>query len=76
MYEDELSDDAITEDEDFMEVINNVLHPRAPQNFRERPNHINIWNDTEFKARFRLEKDVLMFITEHISDEISSTTDR
>lgn len=64
------------DDEDFVELIDHVLHPRAPQTYRNRPNHFNNWNNKDFKARFRLEKEVVQFLIEHISDDISSATER
>ena len=66
----------LTDDEDFLELIDIVLHPRAQQIYRNRPNHFDIWNEKEFKSRFRLDKQVVRFVIEHISDEISSVTDR
>lgn len=66
----------LTDDEDFLELIHHVLHPRAPKVYRERPNHFNKWNDKEFKSRFRLEKQVVAFIIDQISEEISSPTDK
>ncbi|XP_030761569.1 putative nuclease HARBI1 [Sitophilus oryzae] len=65
----------ITDDEDFLELVHHV-HPQAPQVYRDRPDHFNIWNDTEFKARFRLEKQVVRFIIDELSEQISSVTDR
>lgn len=66
----------ITDDEDFLELVHHVVHPRAPQVYRDRPDHFNIWNDTEIKARFRLEKQVVRFIIDELSEQISSVTDR
>lgn len=69
-------DEEVTDDEDFLELFDNVAHPRAPRVYRQRPDHFNIWNDKDFKARFRLEKPAVRFIIDEISDRISSRTDR
>lgn len=66
----------LSEDEDFLELIHHHIHPRCAKVYRNRPNYFVDFNDREFKVRFRLEKEVVQFIIEQISDEISSNTDR
>ncbi|KAF5308280.1 hypothetical protein FQR65_LT06273 [Abscondita terminalis] len=66
----------LTDDEDFLELYDIVEHPREPQVFRVREDHFTKWNDTEFRQRFRLSKEVVRFVTEEISEMISSQTDR
>ncbi|KAK9707755.1 hypothetical protein QE152_g27642 [Popillia japonica] len=65
----------LTDDEDFLELVEHVRHPRAERVFRERINHYNKWDDVEFK-RFRLSKNVVRHIEDEIGDTISSKTMR
>ncbi|KAI4457562.1 hypothetical protein MML48_7g00015984 [Holotrichia oblita] len=69
-------DDELTDDEDFLELVQHVRHPRAERVFRERSNHYEKWNDEEFKARFRQSKNVVRRIEDEIGDNITSVTMR
>ncbi|KAI4455685.1 hypothetical protein MML48_9g00014051 [Holotrichia oblita] len=69
-------DDELTDDEDFLELVQHVRHPRAEHVFRERSNHYEKWNDEEFKARFRLSENVVRRIEDEIGDNITSVTMR
>lgn len=60
----------LTDDDDFMELIEIEAFPRAPRNFRLRENHFLKWNEEEFRQRFRLSKETVEFIIEEIRDEI------
>ncbi|XP_063232410.1 putative nuclease HARBI1 isoform X1 [Bacillus rossius redtenbacheri] len=62
------------DDEEIIEVINALA--RGPRNFRERPDHLNQWNDKEFSARFRLSKDTVLHLLEELEPLIRSRTDR
>ncbi|KAJ3655893.1 hypothetical protein Zmor_015001 [Zophobas morio] len=73
-YQDFLGD--LTDDEDFLELLDEVMEPRLPRIFRNRIDPFEIYNDKEFKRRYRLSKDVTNFIINEISPEISSQTDR
>ncbi|KAB0805355.1 hypothetical protein PPYR_02325 [Photinus pyralis] len=66
----------LTDDEDFVELINLIAHPRRPKVYRNRANHFEIWDDDEFRARFRLSKEVVQFIVNEVRDEITSLTNR
>lgn len=44
----------LTDDEDMLELVHQNV--RAPKNYRQRDNHFEKWNDTEFLQRFRLSK--------------------
>lgn len=68
--------DHLTDDEDFLEVIEIVRHPRRPQVYRERPNHFEKWRDHEFMQRFRISKDSVRFVVDCVSEEIASKTNR
>lgn len=61
----------LTDDEDFLELVEAEAWPRAPRNFRPRQNQFLKWNDKEFRERFRLSKETVSFLIEEISDEIS-----
>jgi hypothetical protein len=60
----------LTDDEDFFELYQLVQHPRV------RENHFTKCRDVEFKERFRLSKEVVQFVTEEVSEIISSQTER
>ena len=66
----------LTDDEDFIELVELVRRPRAQQTFRERPNHFDKWTNDEFKARFRLSKNVVRYLIIEIEDQISPKTKR
>ncbi|KAI4468974.1 hypothetical protein MML48_2g00018845 [Holotrichia oblita] len=66
----------LTDDEDFLELVNIVMHPRQPKVYRERTNEFNKWSDEEFRDRFRLSKPVVEYVINEIADEISSESNR
>ncbi|KAK9674834.1 hypothetical protein QE152_g40821 [Popillia japonica] len=66
----------LSDDEDFLELVNIVMHPRQPKVYRERTNEFNKWSDEEFRNRFRLSKPVVEYVTDEIADEISSESNR
>ncbi|KAK4882702.1 hypothetical protein RN001_006021 [Aquatica leii] len=68
--------DELTEDEDFLELLNLNLYPRIPRVIRERPNHFVKWKDDEFKNKFRLSKPVVRYLIDKISDNIKSLTNK
>lgn len=47
-------EELLTDDED--DLINFVEAPRRDRQFRDRPDHLNLWNDEEFVTRFRISK--------------------
>lgn len=66
----------LTDDEDFLELIDNVQNPRCRQTYRERSNHFTKWNDRDFKFRFRLSKQAVQMVIDEIREDIISKTDR
>lgn len=68
--------EVITDDEDFLGLVDAVLHPRMPRTFRQRPDHFTLWTDNEFLQRFRLTKNTVAYISECVSPTISSTSRR
>ncbi|KAK9686011.1 hypothetical protein QE152_g37518 [Popillia japonica] len=66
----------LPDDEDFLESVNIVMHPRQPKVYRRRTNEFNKWSDEEFRNRFRLSKPVVEYVTDEIADEISSQSNR
>ena len=65
----------ITDDEDFLELVDIVRHPRRQRVVRHRINHFEEWDDDNFKNRFRVSKAVHR-ITDLIGDNIASHTNR
>lgn len=67
----------ISDDEDFVEIVGILLggRRRRPQ-FRERPNHFEIWNNKDFQKRFRFTKQGARFIINKIRNQITSPTER
>lgn len=66
----------LTDDEEFLELVDHFLHQRIPQVYRDRPDHFLKWNENDFKKRFRLSKHVVNFITDSIAEVISSRTNK
>lgn len=66
----------LTDDEDFLQILNGFVQPRRPQTFRNRPSHFEIWTDNEFKCRFRLEKRTVRFLIDQISEDIKFRVDK
>lgn len=66
----------LTDDEDFLELLEIVLHPRIPRVFRERPNNFVKWRDDEFRNRYRISKPVARHLLDLIYVEIAPTTNR
>lgn len=69
---DVFSDD---DDDEEMEILANVLY-RRPYTVRQRPNHLEFWDDTDFKARFRLSKRSVQYILANIEHLIRLPTNR
>lgn len=63
----------LTDDEDFLELVELELFPRAVRNFRQRENHFLKWNNDEFVSRFRLSKETVQFIIQEIGENIRCT---
>ncbi|KAF5306061.1 hypothetical protein FQA39_LY09039 [Lamprigera yunnana] len=66
----------LTDDEDFLELVEHIVVPRAPRQYQQRPNHFEIWNDKQFITRFRLSKAVVTLITEETELEIRNNSVR
>lgn len=60
----------LTDDEDFLQLVEIEAFPRAPRIFRQRENHFLKWNENEFRQRFRLSKETVELITGEIRNEI------
>ena len=65
-------------DEDFcdFEIFENLslIIVRKPREIRTRPNHFNIYNDSEFVERFRLSKHCAYIILELIGPHMKKRT--
>lgn len=67
----------LTDDEEFVEVIDVLQNVRRqPQTYRRRQDHFLIWNEEDFRKRFRLSKQGVHFVIDQISDEIISPTEQ
>lgn len=60
----------LTDDEDFLELIQIELFPRKPRTFREKIDHFEKWDESEFRERFRLSKDTVRLILEDINNDL------
>lgn len=63
--------DSGSELEDWVEVVF-----RKPYVVRERLNHMNMWNDQEFKIRFRLSKETVNNLLEMVQEYLQFPTER
>lgn len=55
----DLQEMGLTEDEDFLELVELELFPIAPRKFWPTDNHFLKWNDEEFVSSFRLAKETV-----------------
>jgi len=63
-------------DDDDQEIVNFLNYQRRVYTIRPRVDHMNIWDDEDFRARFRISKDVVIQVLGFINDQISSRSDR
>jgi len=66
----------ISEDEDFVELINLIANERIPRIFRQRPDYFLCFRDFEFVERFRLSKQAILYVPDLIQSEIKHPTYR
>lgn len=66
-------DDDDSDDEMFMHI---AARGRMARNFRQRPDHLNLWTDEEFFMRFRLTKVTVLSVLELVEHELEYETDR
>lgn len=69
-------DQDLTDDEDFVEFAMLVAFPRRRKMFLQRSNHFVKWRDDQFFNRFRLSKNSVYYVLDHIKERISSPTNR
>lgn len=62
--------DEYTDDEDFNDLVNLYVHPRAHRQFRTRTNHFEKWNDQEYLSR--LFSTILIYFLIHMTSIFSS----
>lgn len=70
------TDEEITDDEDFVQLMLVVTFPRRKKVFRARPNPFQIYANQDFFDRFRLSKSTARFVLGLIETRISSATTR
>lgn len=58
------------------DVVNIVEGPRRQRVFRNRLEHFILWNDSEFKCRFRVSKESVGLLMEHIGSNLQRPTNR
>lgn len=61
-------------DEELIDYIN-IIH-RRPYTIRQRPNHLEFWDDTDFVFRFRLSKGTVAYLLRSIENIIRFPTNR
>lgn len=66
----------LTDDEDFLELVEMELNQRVPRIFRQRPSNFEIWRDNEFLNRFRFSKPVVQFLIEKLNNNLAPVTRR
>lgn len=54
----------------------NIAINRRQRQFKQRRNYLEELDAIDFKIRFRLNKETVLIILNHINDEIQSRTDR
>lgn len=67
----------LLESSDDEDVINYVVHlgrARRPRIIRRRPHNFEIWDDHDFFVRYRLRKDTVRRVLNHISNIIANPT--
>lgn len=69
-------DGDITEDEDFLVVVNIIAPVRKNPVFQVRENHFHKWSDKDFLNRFRLPKETVYMVVDLIRDRIAHPTNR
>lgn len=67
-------EELLTDDED--DLINFVEAPRRDRQFRDRPDHFNLWNDQEFVTRFRISKRSVENLLEQIGHFLERPTNQ
>jgi hypothetical protein len=72
-----ISDSSLSSDnEDIVNIIERLNHPRKKRIYRNRLDHYSIWYEIEFYNQFRLSKHVLNVILTLILDKIQYPTNR
>ncbi|CAI6356148.1 unnamed protein product [Macrosiphum euphorbiae] len=63
-------------DDDDNEVIEFLNYQRRLFTVRKRIDHMTIWDDEDFRVRFRISKGVVLQVLGYIDDQISSQSER
>lgn len=72
----DLVDQIISDDEDNMDAINIVEAPRRLREFKNRPNHLEDWDDEQFIHRFRLSKMTVEMLFWQIEERLQRPTNQ
>jgi len=65
----------IIEDDD-VEIVEFLNYQRRTYTIRVRINHMEFWDDQDFKVRFRISKEVVIEVLGYINEQISSQSYR
>jgi len=66
---------AFVEDDDA-EIVEFLKYQRRSYTILVRINHIEFWDDEDFKVRFRISKEMIIQVLGYINEQISSQTHR
>lgn len=66
----------LTDEEDFIDMINLFVHRRYRPIIQERINYFQYYDDQDFIKRFRLSKQGTMFLINQIRNQIASPTNQ
>lgn len=66
--------DFVEDDDD--EIVEFLNYQRRPYTIRVRINHMEFWDDQDFKVRFRISKEVVIQVLGYINEQISSQSYR
>ena len=63
-----------SDDEDEIRFVERLGAIRKPRRYQQRKDHMAYWDNEEFYKRFRFSKQAVMFILEHVQEDIKSPT--
>ncbi|CAF4819352.1 unnamed protein product [Pieris macdunnoughi] len=65
-----------TLEDEFDEYFDRITTPRRNPVFQNRTNYMETLDETDFRTRFRLTKEAVMFVYSMIEETISAPTER
>lgn len=64
------------DDQEIVEFLNYQHRQHCIYTIRMRVDHMTLWDDHDFRIRFRILKVVVLQVLENINDQITSSMDR